>query len=146
MAPVITLTAVTLLARLAGLLGADPLDDWQQALRIGLAAMFVLTGIVHFAPRFRDDMIRMIPERLPAPAALVAITGALELAGAAGLLIPATATAAALSLAALLAAMYPANYSAAKRGIPLAGKPATPLGIRTAEQVLFIALCLLAAR
>ncbi|RRR98344.1 DoxX family protein [Glycomyces terrestris] len=145
MAPVITLAAATLLARLTGLLGADALDDWQLCLRIGLAAMFTLTGAVHFVPTFRDDMIRMIPPRLPAPAALVALTGALELAGAAGLLIPATATAAAICLAALLAAMYPANYSAARRGVPLAGKPATPLGIRTAEQVLFIALCALAA-
>jgi hypothetical protein len=41
--------------------------------------------------------------------------------------------------------MVPANYSAARRGIPLAGKPATPLGIRTAEQALFITLCVLAA-
>ncbi|PRY56910.1 DoxX family protein [Glycomyces artemisiae] len=145
MAPVITLTAVTLLARLAGLLGADALTDWQLCLRIGLAAMFTLTGAVHFHPKFRTDMARMIPERLPAPAALVALTGVLELAGAAGLLIPATATAAALCLAALLVAMYPANYSAAKRGIPLAGSPATPIGIRTAEQALFIALCVLAA-
>ncbi|GAA2308223.1 hypothetical protein GCM10009853_077060 [Glycomyces scopariae] len=145
MAPIITLTAATLIARLAGLLGADALDDWQLCLRIGLAAMFALTGAVHFAPKFRDDMVRMVPPRLPAPAALVALTGVLELAGAAGLLVPTTAPAAAVCLALLLAAMFPANYSAAKRGVPLAGKPATPLGIRTAEQVLFIALCVLAA-
>ncbi|MDA1360161.1 DoxX family protein [Glycomyces luteolus] len=144
MVPIITLTAATLLARLTGLLGVDALD-WQTSLRIGLAAMFLITGIVHFVPAFRDDMIRMIPERLPQPAALVALTGVLELAGAAGLLIPATAPAAAICLALLLAAMFPANVSAARRGIPLAGKPATPLGIRTAEQILFIGLAVLAA-
>lgn len=145
MAPIIALTAATLLARLIGLLGADPLDGWQASLRIGLAAMFALTGAVHFHPKFRADMIRMIPPNLPAPAALVTLTGVLEIAGAAGLLIPATAPAAALCLAALLVAMYPANYSAARRAVPLAGKAATPIGIRTAEQVLFIALCVLAA-
>lgn len=144
MVPIITLTAATLLARLTGLLGVDALD-WQTSLRIGLAAMFTITGIVHFVPKFRDDMARMIPERLPRPALLVAATGVLELAGAAGLLIPATAPAAAIGLALLLIAMFPANVSAARRGIPLAGKPATPLGIRTAEQVLFIALAVLAA-
>ena len=145
MAPIITLTAVTLHARLTGLLGIDPLDQWQTSLRIGLAAMFLLTGIVHFAPKFRHDMIRMIPENLPAPAALVTITGILEIAGAAGLLIPTTAPAAAICLALLLAAMFPANISAARRAIPLAGKPATPIGIRTAEQTLFITLAILAA-
>jgi uncharacterized membrane protein len=143
MVPIITLTAATLLARLTGLLGVDSLD-WQTSLRIGLAAMFLITGIVHFVPKFRDDMIRMIPERLPQPAALVAVTGVLELAGAAGLLVPATAPAAAICLALLLTAMFPANVSAARRGIPLAGKPATPLGIRTAEQILFIGLAVLA--
>ena len=145
MAPIITLTAVTLLARLTGLLGADPLDQWQTSLRIGLAAMFLLTGTVHFAPEFRDDMIRMVPENLPAPAVLVTITGILEIAGAAGLLVPTTAPAAAICLALLLVAMFPANVSAARRAIPLAGKPATPIGIRTAEQILFITLALLAA-
>jgi uncharacterized membrane protein len=143
-APIITLTIATLLARLTGHLAIDALD-WQTSLRIGLAAMFLLTGTVHFVPKFRDDMARMIPERLPKPAALVTITGILEILGAIGLLIPATATAAALCLALLLIAMFPANVSAARRGIPLAGKPATPLGIRTAEQLLFIALAVLAA-
>jgi len=144
MVPIITLTAATLLARLTGFLGVDALD-WQTSLRIGLAAMFLVTGMVHFVPKFRDDMIRMVPENLPRPAALVAATGVLELAGAAGLLIPATAPAAAICLALLLVAMFPANVSAARRGISLAGKPATPLGIRTAEQILFIALAILAA-
>jgi len=145
MAPIIALTAVTLLARLIGQLGVEPLDHWQTALRIGLAAMFLLTGAVHFAPKFRGDFARMIPSGLPKPAALVALTGVLEIAGAAGLLIPATASAAALCLALLLVAMFPANVFAARRGITLAGKPATPLGIRTAEQILFITLAVLAA-
>ncbi|GAA2150680.1 MULTISPECIES: DoxX family protein [Glycomyces] len=144
MVPIITLAAVTLLARLTGVIGVDALD-WQTSLRIGFAAMFLVTGAVHFVPKFRDDMIRMIPEQLPQPAALVAVTGVLEIAGAVGLLIPATAPAAAIGLALLLLAMFPANVSAARRGVPLAGKPATPLGIRTAEQVLFIGLAVLAA-
>ncbi|THV26209.1 DoxX family protein [Glycomyces paridis] len=145
MAPVITLTAVTLLARLTGQLGVEPLDGWQASLRLGLAAMFLLTGAVHFVPKFRDDMIRMIPERLPAPAALVALTGVLEIAGALGLLVPATAPAAGWCLALLLVAMYPANHSAARRGVTLAGKGPTPLALRLPEQLLFIALAVLAA-
>jgi uncharacterized membrane protein len=120
MVPIITLAAVTLLARLTGVVGVDALD-WQTSLRVGFAAMFLLTG------------------------AVVAVTGVLEIAGAVGLLIPATAPAAAICLAFLLLAMFPANVSAARRGVPLAGKPATPLGIRTAEQILFIGLAVLAA-
>ncbi len=51
MAPLIALLAGTALARIAGLLGVDALDGWHPALRVGLALMFVLTGVAHFASR-----------------------------------------------------------------------------------------------
>ncbi|GAB2953258.1 hypothetical protein ACFMQL_37505 [Nonomuraea fastidiosa] len=69
----------------------------------------------------------------------------LELAGAAGLLIPPLAPWAAIGLALLMVAMFPANVSAASRGLTLAGKPVTPLPARTALQVLFIAAAIAAA-
>ncbi|MGK5517960.1 DoxX family protein [Micromonospora sp. URMC 107] len=140
MAPLIALLVGTALARLAGLVGVAALDGWHPALRVGLALMFVVTGVAHFAPAYRADMIAMVPPSLPRPDLLVTLTGALELVGAAGLLVPATARWTAAGLALLMLAMFPANVSAARRGLTLAGKPATPLGPRTVEQVFFIAV------
>ncbi|MFI7076041.1 DoxX family membrane protein [Micromonospora sp. NPDC049903] len=144
MAPLIALVAGTALARLAGLAGVSVLDGWQPALRVGLAVMFVLTGIAHFTGR-RRDLIEMVPPRLPRPDLLVTVTGVLELAGAAGLLVPATARWAAAGLAVLMLAMFPANVSAARRKLTLGGRPVTPLGVRTALQVAFLAAAIAVA-
>jgi uncharacterized membrane protein len=51
--------------------------------------MFTLTGMAHFVG-MRAELIDMVPPALPNPGLLVTVTGALELAGAAGLLIPRT--------------------------------------------------------
>ena len=131
--------------RLLGMAGVDMLDGWQPALRGALALMFVVTGVPHFLPSWRCDFVAMIPAAFPRPALLVTVTGALELAGAAGLLLPALAPYAAIGLALLMIAMFPANVSAARRGLTLAGKPVTPLLARTALQVLFVAAAVAAA-
>jgi uncharacterized membrane protein len=92
--------------------------------RIALAVLFVIAGVVHFvlpAP-FRAIM----PQWLPAHAALVAISGAAEIAGGIGLLLPATRRAAGVGLILLLVAVFPANvqmllqYRA--RGVPWWGE------------------------
>jgi uncharacterized membrane protein len=124
-------------ARLAGLAGIDALDGWHPALRVGLAAMFLLTTFAHFYPRLRAELIAMVPPRLPRPDLLVTITGILEAAGAVGVLIPATAPVAAACLIVLMIAMFPANVSAARRGDVVRGDDR--LAPRTALQVLFIA-------
>ena len=72
------------------------------------------------------------------PDLLVLLTGVLELAGAAGLLFEATRYWAAWGLILLLAAMFPANVSAARRGVQLRGRGTTPLWLRTPMQVLFV--------
>ncbi|WP_326824666.1 DoxX family protein [Streptosporangium sp. NBC_01756] len=131
--------------RLLGVVGVDVLDGWQPALRGALALMFVVTGIPHFLPSWRRDFAAMIPAAFPQPALLVTITGVLELAGAAGLLLPPLAPFAAIGLALLLIAMFPANVSAARRGLTLAGKPVLPLPARTAMQLLFVAAAVAAA-
>lgn len=127
MAPLITLVGGTGLARLLGLLGVDALDGWLPALRTGLALMFVLTGLAHFGLGRRADLIAMVPPRLPRPDLLVTATGVLELAGAAGLLLPTTYRLAAACLALLMVVMFPANVHAARHRVTLGGKPATPL-------------------
>ncbi|NES14368.1 MULTISPECIES: DoxX family membrane protein [Micromonospora] len=141
MAPLIALLTGTAVARIAGLLGVDALDGWLPALRIGLALMFVLTGVAHFASR-RADLIAMVPPALPRPDLLVTVTGVLELGGALALLAPATARWAAAGLALLMLAMFPANVSAARRRLTLAGRPVTPLGARTVLQIVFVAAAL----
>ncbi|MFG2053628.1 DoxX family membrane protein [Micromonospora sp. NPDC048930] len=144
MTPLIALLAGTAAARTAGLLGVAALDGWHPALRVGLALMFVLTASAHFLSR-RADLIAMVPPGLPRPDVLVTLTGVLELVGALGLLVPATARPAAAGLAALMLAMFPANVSAARRGLTLAGRPVTPIGVRTALQVVFVAAALAVA-
>jgi uncharacterized membrane protein len=105
--------------------------------RFALATMFVFTAVSHFAP-MRKDLIAMVPPSLPRPDLLVFFTGILELAGAAGLLFEATRFWAALGLILLLVALFPANVSAARRGIKLRGHRVTPLWIRAPMQVLFV--------
>jgi uncharacterized membrane protein len=138
MAPLITLVAGTGLARLIGMVGVDALDGWLPALRVGLALMFVLTGLAHFGLGRREGLIAMVPPRLPRPDLLVTITGVLEFAGAAGLLLPATYRVAAACLALLMLAMFPANVYAARHQVALAGEPVTPLPLSTAEQILYV--------
>ncbi|MEU1722525.1 DoxX family protein [Nonomuraea sp. NPDC005692] len=145
MVPFIALTGGFIVLRLAGLVGIDALDAWQPALRGALALMFVFTGVPHFLPSWRRDFVAMVPPSFPRPDLLVTLTGVLELAGAAGLLLAPVAPYAAIGLALLMVAMFPANVSAARRGLTLAGKPVTPLPARTGLQVLFIAAAVAAA-
>ncbi|GAB3413436.1 DoxX family protein [Flindersiella endophytica] len=140
MAPLIALIGGSILFRLLGL-AWSAFDSWQPALAGGLAAMFVVTGLAHFVGPLKADLVAMVPPRLPRPELLVALTGGLELLGAAGLLLPATRTAAAVCLALLMVAMFPANVYAARRDVPLGGRPATPLVPRTLMQLLFVGAC-----
>ncbi|HLU28650.1 MAG TPA: hypothetical protein VKZ65_09445 [Glycomyces sp.] len=145
MAPLIALLAGTALARAAGFLGLAHFDSWPPSVAVGVCCMFLLTGAVHFVPSFREWMVEMVPPRLPAPGLLVTVTGVLELAGAIGVLVPATRTAAGICLALLLLAMFPANVHAAREGVLMRGAPATPVPRRAAEQLLYIAAALIAA-
>jgi uncharacterized membrane protein len=80
----------------------------------------------------------MVPRSLPVPAALVTLTGVLEVIGAIGLWLPSTAVAAAYGLIALLLLMFPANVHAARAGLMIAGRRATPLVWRLPLQVFWI--------
>ena len=127
----------TIAARLIGWLGVEYVDSWPQAVAVGLAVMFVMTGTAHFVPAMRRDMIAIVPPRLPAAGLLVTITGALELLGAAGLLYPPTRVAAAVCLFVLMLVMFPANVYAAR--IPNPPKSMNSrLPVRTAEEIVFL--------
>ncbi|AHH17411.1 hypothetical protein NONO_c26190 [Nocardia nova SH22a] len=142
MAPLVALVLVTGIARLAGVFDVEWLDSWPHALRIGLAAMFLLTASAHFLQPRRDGLIAMVPPRLPSAPALVTLTGILEVAGAVGLLIPAVAPIAASALVVLMVVMFPANVRAARADL---GIKTMPLPVRTVVQVVFIAAAVVAA-
>jgi hypothetical protein len=56
-APLITLLLGSIVARIVGWLGVDYVNSWTAAVAVGLAAMFVVTGVAHFAPPMRRDLI-----------------------------------------------------------------------------------------
>jgi uncharacterized membrane protein len=139
-APLVVMLVVWVVVRAIGFAGIwDQADSGSGALRFAFFAMFVFTAISHFHPRSRPDLVRMVPAGLPAPELLVTITGVLELIGAIGLLVPQAAAAAAYALSALLIAMFPANVRAARAGLMLAGRRATPLIWRLPLQLFWIA-------
>jgi uncharacterized membrane protein len=83
----------------------------QGPLIVLLALGFIAAGVLHFArPRAYEAIV---PPWLPAPEALVAISGAAEVLGGVGLLHPRTRRAASIGLLALLAAVFPANIQMA---------------------------------
>jgi uncharacterized membrane protein len=108
MAPLLFLLLTTALVRVIGHVSRPGLKPWPVAIRWGLAVMFTVTGISHFAG-MRDALIAMVPPWLPSAAALVTITGVLELLGAAGLLVRPTRIWAAIGLGLMLIVMFPAN-------------------------------------
>jgi uncharacterized membrane protein len=127
--------------RLLGFAGVSWFTSWLVCARVALATMFLFTAISHFAP-MRRDLIAMVPRALPRPDLIVFATGIAEIAGAVGLLIPVTRLWAAWGLMALLmallVALLPANISAARRGLLLRRRHATPLVLRVPIQGLFI--------
>jgi uncharacterized membrane protein len=128
-----------LIFRGIGALGVSPLATWHDSACYALAVMFIFTGIAHFN-KMKYDLVKMVPAVFPRPLPLVYFSGVLEFMGAAGLLLPRFRSLAGICLIALLIVLFPANVNAAMKGTTLAGKPATPLWLRTPMQLLFIGL------
>lgn len=139
MAVLIVLFGSLLLFRAAGALGAAALDSWVAAARAALAAMLLFTSAAHFT-RMKEDLVRMVPDWVPAPRRVVALTGLCEILGAAGILVPGTRRLAGILLILFFIAIFPANVHAARSGASLGGRPATPLALRLPMQLLFIGL------
>jgi uncharacterized membrane protein len=138
MAVFLSLVLGSLVARVVGWFGVDYVDSWPAAIAVGLALKFTMTGVAHFVPRMRRDMIAIVPPRLPKPALLVTITGVLELLGAIGVLYPPTRVAAAACLFALMLVMFPANVYASR--MPNPPKSMTSrLDVRSGEEVIYLA-------
>jgi uncharacterized membrane protein len=147
MAPLVVMLGAWIVARLIGATGRVPAASTAVgALRFALAIMFLFTGVSHFLPATRPDLVRMVPSVLPYPEHLVTLTGILQLAGAIGLLIPRLTSLAAYCLAALLVAMFPANLLAAITGVDFGGRAASPLAWRLPLQLFWIGALVWVAR
>jgi uncharacterized membrane protein len=79
-----------------------------QRIAVMVAAVFyVAAGALHFIKP--APYLRSMPPYIPAHSAMVRISGAFEILGGLGLLLPATRRVAAFGLVALLIAVFPAN-------------------------------------
>jgi uncharacterized membrane protein len=95
------------------------LHDRPARMRAGLAAFLMLAGTDHLLNPWR--YLPMMPLVVPVPRAVVLATGLAEIAGALGLLVPATRRAAGWALAIYFVCVWPANFKAAIQGITIVG-------------------------
>jgi uncharacterized membrane protein len=114
---------------------------WMQwALRVAVALPLLVSGIAHFT---RTALVMtLIPPFFPYRPQLVLVSGAMELAGALGLLLPAFTRTASACLAVLMIAIFPANVYAANQNVGGLHMPSVP--VRLAMQVVYILLLLIA--
>ncbi len=95
----------------------------MTALQWVLAGFMVAVGVLHFvSPKGFE---RIVPKVLPAPRLLVYLSGAFEILGGVGLVVPMTQRFAAWGLIALFVAVFPANINMAVNDLPL-GKSKLP--------------------
>lgn len=112
----------------------------QQALKVIVTLPLVISGIVHLV--IPSALAAMIPPVFPVRTLLVVVSGLLELAGAAGLWLPRTQRSAALCIALLMVALFPANIYVA--GQTVHGLRMPSVAVRLLMQVVYIVLVLMA--
>src|SRR5438067_6474796 len=103
-----------------------------------MVAFMVASGIGHFV--ITDSYAAMVPASFPVPRMLVWVSGAAELAGGIGLIIPSLRRAASLGLVALLIAVFPANINMAVNHVSPPGMhlSSMALWLRLPFQALFL--------
>lgn len=79
----------------------------RRTARFLLVVFYGLAGGAHLV--FTDAMVRIVPAWVPAPRAVVIVTGLCELAGAVGLMLPRLRRAMGWALAAYAVCVFPAN-------------------------------------
>ena len=110
--PYLILTAVT---RVWGTIRIEP----HLRGRISLAIVFVFTGLGHFI--MSEPMAQMLPPWVPMRMPIIYITGVVELAAAAGLLVPRLCRLTGTYLIAFLILVLPANIYAAINRVEMGG-------------------------
>lgn len=111
---------------------------------VALAIAFVAAGGNHFVNP--DFFLAIMPPYLPAHLELVRLSGAFEIAGGIGVLIPAWRSAAGWGLVALLIAVFPANLHMALHPELFSDVSSLGLYLRLPIQLLFIAWAYWATR
>jgi uncharacterized membrane protein len=113
---------------------------WQKVKeynRIACSILFVSTGLLHFISP--APFIKITPAFLRYRKEVVYISGALEILGGLGILLPWTRSLAGQGLVALLCAVFPANVNMAVRRIDFGGRiPQGVLWARLPLQFLLI--------
>jgi len=102
------------------------------------AAFYIVAGALHFIKP--APYLKIMPPYIPWHAALVRISGAFEILGGLGLLVPPTRRAAAWGLVALLLAVFPANVYMALHPVEAGAASIAPvlLWLRLPLQALLI--------
>ena len=119
----------------------------RAVVRVLVVLAMVAVGTLHFVNP--EPFVRIIPEELPLPRALVFVSGFFEIALALALLPRPTRRWAGFGLVALYVAVFPANINMALRGISLDPAHPMPAWIAWARlpfQILFVALALYVSR
>ncbi len=101
-----------------------------------MGAMYMAAGLGHFVAT--RAYAQAMPNYLPAHHELVLVSGAAEIAGGLGVLVPQTRRAAAWGLVLLLAAVWPANLWMAQHPERFPGVPVWALWLRLPLQVPLI--------
>lgn len=119
-------------------LAGHPTDPRTRA-AIGVATMFMFTGVGHFVAA--EPMAQMLPGWVPFPAEIVYASGVLEIALALLVLIPALRRIVGWLLLAMLVSFLPVNVYAALAHVPMGGHSWGPiyLLIRIPLQVIIAA-------
>jgi uncharacterized membrane protein len=112
----------------------------QWLLRVVVALPLLVSGLGHFTrtPLYAT----IVPPFFPHRTLLVLVSGAMELAGVVGLMLPAFTRAASACLVVLMIVIFPANVFAANQSVGGLHMPSVP--VRTALQVIYIVLLLMA--
>src|SRR5438046_4068153 len=101
----------------------------RAVFRVLLGIGMIGIGIAHFVRP--DGFVKIMPRMLPAPLALVLVSGFFEIAGGAGLFFERTRRAAGYGLVALYVAVFPANINMAANDIQ-------PDGMHIPEALLWL--------
>ncbi|MEZ4265538.1 MAG: DoxX family membrane protein [Myxococcota bacterium] len=118
----------------------------RTALRWVLTVAMIAIGVGHFVDP--APFVTIVPPFLPAPLALVYISGVFEILGGLGLILPATRRAAGFGLVALFIAVFPANIYMAVADVPMNGQHLHPVALwgRLPLQFLLMAWALWVSR
>jgi uncharacterized membrane protein len=86
-----------------------------------MGPLYIVAGLLHFV--VPELYVQIVPPALPAPLALVYLSGLAEIAVGVGVLYPRTRRHAAWATVALLLAVFPANVYMATSGVVVQGMP-----------------------